>query len=441
MKVIDKALVLGALLIATASPASAQSKKYPPVQTDKDREAEEKSRVWESALHPDQHSYEDLVAANEGAITRDGRPERVKVAIAELDKAVALQPRRHEAYQLRGAGYDRLQDWARCAKDLEAADALAPRDPDDPRFEHRRRLGVCQARAGTLTAAEQTLAKLTSAGTRDGETWMRLGEVRIALGKLDEAITALTFAANDADTAQATARWLLALAYDRARMPSQAAEALAAAYSRDSGFSLLANPPQPFLGVAESDYMLGLAYGLAAPTPRPEVQLIYFQRYLRLAVDSPWRKRAEEHVKELRVLEFPERKESLKRGHGAALDLDVALGAIRKGMPAMRQCMAKTPGTILTVMITRVGPRSPTPPPPPPIRPDPFAGRRPQPRMTLPPAAGVSITQDPVILAAVPRAELDAAIRCLEPLADKLKLPPVKEKDSAYAVTFSVVGP
>ena len=46
---------------------------------------------------------------------------------------------------------------------------------------------------------------------------MRLGEVRIALGKLDEAEDALTAALEARDGIEGTIHWLLALAYDRAR--------------------------------------------------------------------------------------------------------------------------------------------------------------------------------------------------------------------------------
>ena len=39
------------------------------------------------------------------------------------------------------------------------------------------------------------------------------------------------------------------------------------------------------------------------------------------------------------------------------------------------------------------------------------------------------------------RAEIDAALRCIEPLASRLALPAVKEKDAWYEIAFFVIGP
>jgi len=430
-----KLAVLVAGLLVMSSVAVAQSKKYPPIPVDKDLEAEQKSKVWESALSPELQKYEGIIAGAEGPL-RDTRPERWRAAIGELDRAIALQPKRHEAYQLRAMGYDKLKDFAKCAKDLETAEGLAPRNPDEPRVVHRQRLGFCQARSGNLHAAERTLANLASAGSRDGETWMRLGEVRIALGKLDEAITALQFAAENTDNPPAMARWLLALAYDRARMPSQAADALELARGRDPSFSTLTSASATFLGTADGDYLLGLAWGVSG-VPRPDLQMIYFQKFLKTAGDSPWRKRAEEHLKALRSVQLPERRESISRNGGAALDMDVAYQLVKKGMPAMRQCLAKAPGTILKVTVTRTGPRTPTPPTTLPRDPWDRGARRP---ISAPPPAGVTILTDQNVMEAS-KVAIDDAVRCIEPLADKLKWPAIKDKDTYYGVVFFVVGP
>ena len=40
-----------------------------------------------------------------------------------------------------------------------------------------------------------------------------------------------------------------------------------------------------------------------------------------------------------------------------------------------------------------------------------------------------------------PRADTDAAARCLEPLATRLALPAVKAKDAWYKLAFAVVAP
>ena len=428
------------LLLAVSGGARAQSKRYPPVAPDKDREAEQRSHLWDSALHPERRTYEQLVEHTR-PIVKESRPSeaRLKAAIVDLDKAVALQPKRPDAYALRGEAYTKLATWAKCADDLAAAEQYAPRateDPrDDSRQEQRKNLGTCQARAGRYAMAEQTLARAAATGSRDWQVWMRLGEARIALGKLDEAIGALTSAV-ELEPRNTTMRWLLAAAYDRARMPSQAAEQLLIGYRDDRYFSTIRTPPLgPYLGEDEGDYLLGLAYGTVTESsltpPQPELQLAYFQRYLRRAPNSPWRHRAEEHVRELRAVDYPE---TIARRLTAPLDLEAARLAIKKGMPGMRACIGKL-DTVLKVTITRSGPRSPAP-----VYRDPFGDRTRLRQPIMPAAPGVSIVTDENYVSEASRPDLDAAIRCVEPLADKIGLPVVKEKDSSYAVIFSVVG-
>ncbi len=428
-------------LLAISAVASAQSKRYPPVAPDKDREAEQHSHLWDSALHPERRTYAELVE-HARPMVKENRPTepRLKAAIVELDKAIALQPKKPDAYALRGEAYQKLSDWPKCADDLAAADQLAVRPSDDPhddvRLEERKNLGTCQARAGRYGLAEQTLARAASTGTRDWLIWMRLGETRIALGKLDEAIGALT-TATEIEPRNTTMRWLLAAAYDRARMPSQAAEQLLLGYRDDRYFSSIRSPQLgPYLGEDEPDYLLGLAFGTITESPlsptQPELQLAYFQRYLRHAPNSPWRRRAEEHVKELRAVDYPE---TLARRLSAPLDLEAARVAVKKSMPAMRACLGKL-DAVLKVTVTRTGPHSPAPT----YRVDPFVDRT-RLRPTMPAAPGVSIVTDENYAPEAARADLDAAIRCVEPLADKIGLPVVKEKDSSYAVIFSVVAP
>jgi hypothetical protein len=99
-------------------------------------------------------------------------------------------------------------------------------------------------------------------------------------------------------------------------------------------------------------------------------------------------------------------------------------------MPAMRACLAKVPYSVLEVSITKSGPMLPRIPPAP--------GRY-RPRPPTPPPDGVYVKQA-VNADATARADTDAAARCVEPLATKLALPAIKEKDSWYQIAFLVVG-
>ena len=413
-------------LVVLAAPAGAQSRRYPPEPVDKDREAAEHSKLWETATNPHKTAYEALLAEAQQAL--DGRTDDQALdAVRKLDQAVGLLPDEPDAYRLRGEAHMALEEWAKCARDLETAAAkTTPADAvvaRKPLADQRRKLGLCQARAGRLGDAERTLSEAAASGTANGELLMRLGEVRIAMGKLDEAISALrsSLDATDSPMAQAPIRWLLASAYDRARLPAEALEEARRAAGLDRSGTAIQG--LQLLAIGEQEYLMGLSYTVYEP-PRPEYVLLYFRRFLTLAPDSPWRKRAEDHLREVKPAELPE---VVNRISGAApLDLDAARATIRRSMPAMRACMTKVPNGILEVTITKVGPRTPP-------------SDRGRPRYLAPPE-GVNVELR-LNLDVVSRAETDAAIRCVEPIASKLAMPPIKERDAYYKAAFFVVGP
>ncbi|MBA3459176.1 MAG: hypothetical protein H0T46_04390 [Deltaproteobacteria bacterium] len=429
----NRALAL-LVVIAGAAPAAAQSKRYPPQPIDKDKERADKSSLWEAATNPNQEPYRAKLILAKQAIeqrTQDG----LRDAVLWLDEAVVLLPHSPEAYRLRGEAYFWLGDWTRCAADLRTATletkAINALDKKAA-TELQLRLGNCQARAGKLADAERTFAEASAAGTGTGELLMRLGEVRIAMGKLDEAIAALTAALEVPDVQQAQTRFLLASAYDRARRPAEAIAEARRAQPFDRSLTTLSNPQLAFIGAGEAHYLLALAWA-SQESPRAEYALAYFRLYVKEAPESPWRKRAEEHLRDLAGTKFPE---TIERTAGTApVDLDTAAAAIRKVMPAMRACMAKLPSTVIEVKYTRSGPPLAKEPTPPPGR----GGYMYRPRVVAPPPEGASIRQDPNSQASS-RADTDAAMRCIDPIASKLALPPVKEKGGWYQILFRVVG-
>src|SRR6185295_5558904 len=99
----------------------------------------------------------------------------------------------------------------------------------------------------------------------------------------------------------------------------------------DPQLGVLQSPSVPPLGAGELDYMLGLAYGV--DPAKPEYQLAYFRRFMAAAPESPWRKRAEDHIRELRTSELPD---TLMRRGPATPDLDAARTSARRMMPQMR---------------------------------------------------------------------------------------------------------
>lgn len=414
-----KWLVLAALL--AAAPARAQSKRYPPVAPDKDLEEETRSDLWESALHPDRSPYKELVRDAQRLLDR-GNPDDLKSAGEKLDAAVKLQPKRADAYLVRGRYYAKLKQWTECADDLGRAEDYTKTDDVSARSQARLELGQCQARAGRYAEAERSLVRAASAAqSQNGDLWRSLGEVRIALGKLDEAIDALTAAAEVGN--DTTARWLLALAYDRARRPSDAQEAAQNAKKYDPYLNAVISPRQPLLGAGDTDYLYGLAHRYA--NAKPEHALLYFRRFVKTAPKSPWRRRAEEHVRELAKTKLPLR-EAIAPSGSAVPDGDKVHAAIAKQMSAMRTCMTKLTSSIMQVGITKVGPRSPD--------------ARDRPIYRTPPA-GVEVK----VLTHIgdTPTELDSldAQRCIEKAANKVQLPAPKDKDTYYKVYFPVVGP
>ncbi len=424
-------VLVAATIVVLAAPAHAQSQRYPAEPPDPDRDAELHSRLWEDALHPGRSPYQQLV--REARVLAEERStDATADALAKLDRAIALLPKAPDAYVVRGEIELRLARFDKCADDLAAAEEHAPADASAiDRAARRLELGVCQGRAGRFADAERTLVGATSGPQPRATAWMRLGEVRIAMGKLDEAIgaldTALEVCSSSCDAPLAYIELLLAAAHDRARRPGDADAHAKRASGLDRTFAVIVAPQYPLLGPDEQDYLLGLAHQYevtAYGSGRPEYALVHFRRYLKQAPDSPWRRRAEEHLRELGAYDYPQSVE--KRAGNAAIDVDAARAFVAKPMPAMRACLAKLPTTVMEVTVTRDGPRTPD-------------SVRDRPRFRTPPA-GVGV-RDILELDSVGRAEIDAAVRCIQPIAEKMAMPTPKDKDTYYIAAFMVVSP
>jgi tetratricopeptide (TPR) repeat protein len=435
-----------AVVLAAAAPAArAQSTKYPAAPVDKELERDQHSNLWDQALQPGSADY--LVLVDEARASLERRTDaEIEIAIDKLTQAIARMPDRSEAYALRGHAYflasvpagDRTRKWAPCADDLSVAESRLANAtcavPNDEtcvldRYALRRELGLCLGRAGRYADAEHTFATLTASRPNDGEIWMRLGEVRIAMGKLEEAINALrTSLDRTADGArEGAAMWLLASAYDRRRQPDDAISAASSARVLDGSFVTIVNAEPPLLP-GEADYLLALAYLLPvsqtgdAPSvafEKPEYALAYLRRFIAGAPEGPWRKRADEHLHEIAAIKFP--------GYfsvvGVSANHEAAKPVVARAMPAMRACMAKMPSVVLSVRIVQNGPRSTD-----------------RPFLRLAPE-GVTVPAQSVTMASAPQADLNAAAACVQRLAEGIALPPLKDKDSQRVTQFYVISP
>ncbi len=411
-------------VIALPATALAQSRRYPPEPPDKDTELEQHSDLWESALDPDLQPYADLLKSAEGHLLRNTADD-TKLAIADLSSAIAKLPNEPRAYLVRGRIYLSQRNWADCANDLGAGDDHTKDAEAIVRTRTRLDLGVCEARAGRFADAERTLVRAAAnAPAYRGELGLRLGEVRIALGKLDEAIDALTAALEANDIQHQLTRWLLTTAYDRARRPTDASEQADLARKMDPMRTYIEAPLLPHLGVGDQQYLLGVAFRYA--TPKPEYALIYFRQFVKLAPDSPWRRRAEEHIRELSNTKFPA-KETITTGGPATTTIDEMRVALDKSMKPLRQCLATLPTMAFQVVITRVGPRTPD------------QGRD-RPIYRVPPPS-IKVAQ---ILSVGDRpTDLDTmkAADCIEKEVNKVKMPTPKQRDTYYTMSFLVVAP
>ncbi len=136
---------------------------------------------------------------------------------------------------------------------------------------------------------------------------MRLGETRIAMGKLDEARAALDasieLTSNNAEQ-NPDAKWLRAFADDRARQPSAAEDDVHRALGFDNHRTMIETPVYPLLGDGEHDYLLALSYADSDPRD-PELATVFFRHFIELAPKHPWRRRFEEHLHDLHAIEFP----------------------------------------------------------------------------------------------------------------------------------------
>ena len=411
------------VLVAITGTAFAQSKRYPAPPKDADKEAEAHSRLWESALDPERKPYDGLVAEAEHLLEDSQHPvEAATAALAKLDQAIERLPKDYRARALRGHAFVLLKKWDKCADELALADtndAATSGELETVELE----LGICQARAGKLGDAERTLVHLVTIAPK-AEPWLRLGEVRIALGKLDEAVDALS--ASLETVGSATAHWLLGLAYDRARKSNAADSELQIALRMDPTAHDLQYPKYPWLRTGEADYMFGLAKQTSpehADVAMPEVALVYFKRFLRAAPDSPWRRRAEEHVKDLSALPFPL---ALKREpqSSAFVEPGTLVPLVQKAMPALRACAAKLPSDVFVVTVVRAGPKE---------------TNVERPRYAVP----ASSTRVALYLEldTISQLQEDAAITCMTPIASRIPLPSPKERDTYYQMSFLVVAP
>lgn len=409
-------------LVAPAGPAAAQSERYPAPIPDKERELEEHSKLWESTVEPGRAPHDNLIKAARERIRSTGRTDAdLRLAAAHASQAVTLRPKEPSGYLLRAVAQEQLRLWAECATNYQIALDLDPKLTTEPDLRASSSpllgLGICLARSGKLAAAELAFERGVARTPNGVEEWLRLGETRIALGKLREGLEAL-HASTEAtgESPSALNLWLRALAYDRGRQTAQADEAGAAAALADRYLGQMNHQSTPFINDTERYYLLGLG---SRYINKLEISLAYFRRVASADPSGMWSRRAREHVELLEQASFPE---EVRRGGGTSpVDIPTVRAAVRKAMPQLVACTTAVPTVAFEVRVTRSRPAVPGP------------GARLTPR---PPGASAtsSMVDQPEV------AVIDQAQSCLQAAAMKLDLPAVKDAGTWYEVVFSMIS-
>lgn len=428
-------LVAGLAVLCAAASAAAQSNRYPPPAPDADADAEEYSDFWENAIEPGLDRYDELIGRATRLIYRRGEDGRA-TALVLLDEAAGLLPDRADAWAWLGIGRELEGDHGGCRDALEKAWAIDPDwKPPSGTSNHPRPLalvlGTCRSRAGDLEGAAEVLERLTARGDDAVETLWRLGEVYMALGRLDEARASLELALDQspADPHYAAAAWTLVVAADRDRDPDATRAAAEIALRQDPQRVRVENPNGGFLPASDGDYYGALAADVAGV---PEQALVRFRAYLARSSDGAWISRAREHERALRGFETRER---VRLDGTDKPDQAKVTKAVDKIDADLRACVKKAPNLLLELGVTQHGPRpeaNPSPAAKKPLEKTKKPGKRPRPTgktgrysVSMPaPAAGVRVLVISRPIQGDPDDEaVRTAVSCVEKAGANLAIP------------------
>jgi tetratricopeptide (TPR) repeat protein len=304
---------------------------------------------WANVVDPERARYAALI---ELALHQLADPDRSKRDLGEatLRDAVALAPDRPLAHLWLGRALAGRADHAGCALELATVRRLDPRftppSGDWPQpWGIELELGLCQARAGALHAAERTFAAIIERGVEEVAVLERLADVRMAQGRLDEAQVALERARRREPLA-AGPDFALAVSYDREDDPTRVREHLERATGRDPRLLQLAPTTRPYAPLGDEHYYAGVALEYLGARSRA---LFHFRRYA-AAGESPWGQRARAH---LVALAADANDRELQVRGSAAIDLAHARRALGAVSGELDACVAPAPTLLLELSLTR----------------------------------------------------------------------------------------
>ncbi|HEY0255522.1 MAG TPA: hypothetical protein VGC41_28530, partial [Kofleriaceae bacterium] len=160
-----------------------------------------------------------------------------------------------------------------------------------------------------------------------------------------------------------------------------------------------------------------------------EIALLHFRHFEKVAPESPWRRRADEHVKELAATAFPQ--QLVRTAQSTALqEMAPLVPVVQKAMPRVRACLAKAPWTTYTVTIQKSGPTSD----------DRDHVRYATPQLHFGSIQGVDVKLERS-LEPVTNPVDEVAQKCIAQAAASIVLPTPKDRDTYYRFSFLVVAP
>jgi tetratricopeptide (TPR) repeat protein len=364
LAVLTAATLIAANLAANLA-AAAPPERAGRTRPDPDDVAEQHSVFWEEIVHPG------------AALTRvnlDDAIRLLRVSTGDLGRAAELLATvtRDTPDDPDGWGYlaitaERLRRWSVCAEAYARTWRLDPTWRPlrliDGRPSPRSPLGrplamataLCQSRGGDLDGAAATLAAVIARGEATGDTWLRAGEVAMAQGRLVDAIDALERAG-----AELGARWMLAVAFDRARRDAEAQAVAELAQREDNSATRSSAFGMPAIQPGDTEYLLAFA---AERGGRPEFAIAYYRRYLAVApADLPWRARAAAPLEALGRTDLASQA-TVESASASAADRTAAIAAVRAAMPAISACMAPIPTGLHELRVAVAAPpeRKPSP--------------------------------------------------------------------------------
>jgi tetratricopeptide (TPR) repeat protein len=440
-----------ALALLIAAPAHADDPQPRPRLPDEypadfDHANETYSRFWEEALRPHAKSYGSKVRTAEVAIANFGNaPKKLENAKQLLREAIELEPDTPAAYWWLGELYEKQEKWAECAAQRQKVFDLDPgflppvRQPKSWTLDLA--LGNCLARAGDYEDAIAHYRRILVSGeTQRSYAHLQLGMVYMALGRINDAIDTFEDAMADRITNPSASRrtsfmyFAAAVAYDLDEQDGRARELLDIALQYDPGSSSLQSPENRFLLPADHLYFRALAE--SARRRRRAFAIAYFRRYVAVAGDSGWVRRADAHLEQLVGDSFDDDDISI-RGAGITDSKKTRAAVLRKSAD-LHACLAETPKLMFRVTITKIATDVPKPR-------KSRRSRKPRtrigarearllkaPKPVARPKGGVRVRQELAFDPGNTRGVL-AAQACVTEAARAIKLPKVKGSLNSYA--------